>query len=263
MILDIDPTLSFSDNEQSISVIKLFDHRVFWLNQFSLKFWYHHWYDLLLVNLVSFILHNLANLIHFMLKYYIESTVLLDNLAKDHNWHFLLKTGWNHSQEFFQLLLFRLCTLCENKELSYFILEFVWQIHLFHGSVCNINLLLELSLLSSTHFSQYSHITKQCCIENSHTDQDWGTEHDFKISSWSHFITTQEKYSIVVIYKVTVSISIILGPNPIYLWVLSSIHKIKRSYPNLLSTAKEVPATTEHVHHKNKHQYQIHHTESL
>lgn len=120
-----------------------------------------------------------------------------------------------------------LSTLSKNKKLSDPILEQIWKIKLLHCSICNINLLLEKSLLSTTHLSKYSHVSKKRGIEDSHCYENQSANDDFLIGSWTHFISSEEENSIVVMDKIpivkilsieSVEVRILTSPNKVKWW---------------------------------------------
>jgi len=82
----------------------------------------------------------------------LEPSVFLDDLTENQNGYLLGKTWRNHVQELLQLRLLGFGSLSKYQELLDLLLEFNGQVHLFHCSVGDIDLLLELSHFPSAHF---------------------------------------------------------------------------------------------------------------
>ena len=93
-------------------------------------------------------------------EYFLESWVVYDNFTEYSNSHLLLKTWRNHVDEALQLILLRFGTDGEDKETSDIFLKERRQVHVLHGCVSNIDLLLKRCLFSTTHLGLNSHITE-------------------------------------------------------------------------------------------------------
>ena len=93
-------------------------------------------------------------------EYIFEGRIVFDHLTEYFDSHLLLKTRRNHVDEPLQLILLRFGTNSEDEECSDFFLKEWRQIHVLHSGVSNINLLLELCLLSTTHLGLHSHVTE-------------------------------------------------------------------------------------------------------
>ena len=89
-----------------------------------------------------------------------EGRIVFDDLTEYFDSHLLLKTRRNHVDEPLELFLLRFGTDCEDEERSDFFLKEWRQVHVLHSGVSNINLLLELRLLSATHLGLHSHVTE-------------------------------------------------------------------------------------------------------
>ena len=135
------------------------------LLELSLELGDHHRDDLLDIDLD---VHGPGELLLLDLEDSVESLVLLDDLAEDQDRHLLLERRRDHLQELLQLVLLRLCALSEDQELSHSVLENSGEVHLLHGGVRDIDLLLELSLLPSAHLSQHGHVSEQPRVEDGH-----------------------------------------------------------------------------------------------
>ena len=166
-------------------------------------------------------------------------------LTEDKDRDFLLQAGADFVEKLVQLLLLLLRALSEDQEFSHFLLEVGRQVKLLHGSVSYVDLVLELSLLGSAAFNQNSHVSKQGGIDDSHCNQDCGTDQDFHVGSWAHLVSTQEEYSVVVVHNISVEQG--LSVESVELGVLSSPHEVQRRDPILLSLAHEVPKTSEYM----------------
>ena len=77
----------------------------------------------------------------------LELQILLDSACEDLDGDFLVERGADDLEEAFELLLLVLGSLgCDQVEAD-FVLSILWKIHIFHGRVGNIDLLLEAALL--------------------------------------------------------------------------------------------------------------------
>ena len=157
--------------------------------------------------------------------------------------------------------MLRFGSLSENEELSYLVLENRGQVHYLHSRVCNVDLLLELSLLSSTHLRQHSHVSEKSGVEDCHTNQYAGAQNDLSVGPWAHFISSQEQHR--VIKGAYILVEVRLAVKPVNLGVLPGVHEIEGRDPVFVLLDYEVPETAHQMHAQYQLEYQKAHPEHL
>ena len=124
-----------------------------------------------------------------------------------------------------------------------------------HRSVSYVDLLLELSLFSTTHLGLNSHITEQPRIEYSQENENNNTNYDLLVSPGSHLVTTQEQNGVVQGYDV--SVPIVLAVETIDSWVDTGPNEVEWWDPNIIVSANEVPEAADDVHDNHKQEYDV------
>lgn len=166
----------------------------------------------------------------------------------------MIERRTDNLQESLQLNLLILRTLRLNQIQSHTVLGLFGQVHVLHGSVGHIDLVLESAFLLRNIADKDGHLTKNDGVIQNKTDQHDENVYDFEVCPRAHFVATECQDGHVEDDHVLVPRVDLLHIVESVVVATLDVDKVERRYPLLLCFDNDIPDAANDVHNEQESQ---------
>ena len=187
----------------------------------------------------------------------LELDVLLYSACEDFDGHFLVQRGTDDLEETVELFLLVLGTLRRDQVQAHLILRILRQVHVFHGRVRHVDLLLKSGLFLADLANEHGHLSENDSVVQNQRYQDDENERDLIGCPWAHFISTESEDGHVENDHVLVPLGDLFEIVEAVITLALHVDEVERWDPLLLNLHDQVPEAANDVHDEEQGQNQL------